>query len=150
MLFAQIEYVTFVYALSNPKVVRFCVLGCVFVAGEAGEVELFFRNSKPFFTCEELKAPCYGFLFEVISERPVAQHLKECAVGRIADFVDVSCADAFLYIGQAFAGGVLLAHEIGYERVHSGCCEQNRRVIFGDQRCAGYDSMSMFFKKFEI
>ena len=27
--------------------------------------------------CEQLPRPCYGFFFEVIAKRPVAQHLKK-------------------------------------------------------------------------
>src|SRR5512141_1188543 len=53
--------------------------------------------------CQQLPGPFYGFLFVVIAERPVPQHLKEgMMVGVPSYFVEVGVfatyADAFLSI----------------------------------------------------
>lgn len=40
-------------------------------------------------------------LFEVVAEGPVAEHFKKCQVACIADFIDITRANAFLDIGKA-------------------------------------------------
>ena len=52
------------------------------------------------------------------------------ALGR-ADLVDVGGAEAPLHGGQARARRLLLAEEVGLERLHPGGGEQDRRVVGG-------------------
>ena len=54
-------------------------------------------------------------------------------MGGVAHLVDVAGADALLYVGEPGAGGMLLAHEIGDQRMHARGGEQHRGVVFGDQ-----------------
>ena len=83
---------------------------------------------------EELPRPFEGFLFEVVAEGPVAEHLEHClVVGVEPDVLEVvvltARTDTLLGVGSA-AGGVragLLAKEDRHELVHAGVGEQQIR-----------------------
>ena len=83
---------------------------------------------------EELEGPGNGFLLEVVVERPVAEHLEEREVRRVANFVDVARSDAILHVGEARAGRVLhRAHQVRHERMHARRRKQHRRVVLRNQ-----------------
>ena len=99
---------------------------------------------------EELVGPGDGLALEVVAERPVAEHLEEGQVGGVAHGVDVAGADALLDVGQAPAGRMVLAHEIGHERVHAGGGEEHRRIVFGHQGRARDDRMALGLEEVEV
>ena len=70
-----------------------------------------------------------GFLFEVVAEGEVAQHLEERAMtGGFTDLVDVQGTHALLVGGHTRVRGGLLTHQIRDERDHTGNGEQRGRV----------------------
>ena len=80
---------------------------------------------------DQLPGPFDRFLFEVIAEAPVAQHLeKGVVIGVEPDVVEVvmlaSGADAFLGVGGAWRieGRALLAEEDRHELVHARVGEE--------------------------
>ena len=89
--------------------------------------------SKPF--CRhQFPRPVDGFLFEIIAEAPVAEHLeKRVVIGVQADVFQVvvlaAGADALLGVGGAagLVGAFGLAEENGHELVHAGVGEQQVR-----------------------
>ena len=100
---------------------------------------------------EELVAPGDGLGLEVVVERPVAEHLEEREVRRVAHGVDVARADAFLHVGEARAGGMRhLSHQIRHERVHARRGEEHRRVILGNHTRAGNARMSLRLEEAQI
>ena len=97
---------------------------------------------------EELPAPGYGLVLEVVAEGEVAQHLEEGAVARgLAYVVDVAGAHALLAGGDAPARGNLLAGKVGLERGHAGVYQQQRGVVLRDEGEAGETQVSLRFKK---
>ena len=133
VLFFQIKDVAGVHAHLHPAVMGFGIPGRVVIPGKAGEIKLALIDAKPFFIGEELPAPGDGFLLEIIPQRPIAQHFKERAVGRIPHLVNIAGAHAFLHIRQALARGVLFAHEIGHKGMHARGSEQHRGVVFRNE-----------------
>lgn len=131
MLFVEVEYMGRVYAHLYPAVVGIGVPGSVRIAREAGEVQLVLIYAKPLVAGEKLPGVGYGFLFEVIPQGPVAQHLEEGAVGGIAHLVYIAGADTLLNVRKAGALRVLCAHEVGNEGVHARGGKKHRGVIFG-------------------
>ena len=80
----------------------------------------------------ELPAPGDRLLLEVVPEAPIAEHLEEGQMPRgISDLIDVDRSEAALHVGDARRRRLLLAPEIGLERLHAGRCEQHRRVMDG-------------------
>ena len=81
--------------------------------------------------------PVDGFLFEVIAERPVAEHLEHCVVvGVHSDFFEVIVlaghSQAFLRISNtAILGRCISQYDI-LELVHAGVCKHQRGVVFDD------------------
>ena len=69
-------------------------------------------------------------LLEVVADREVAEHLEEgqVALGG-ADVLDVDRAEALLAGGQPPRRRLLLAAEVGLERLHARGGEQHRRVV---------------------
>ena len=99
---------------------------------------------------DEFPRPVDRFLFEIISERPVAEHLEHgVVVGIEADIIEVvvfsAGANAFLRVGGAEVGAWqrarplgdirrLLAEEKGDELVHAGVREKQVRRVGHEAR----------------
>ena len=105
--------------------------------------------------CQEFITPGNHLLLEVITERPVAQHLEACEVMRIADTVDVSGPDALLVVRQSLSGRMGLAQDVRYQRMHSGRGEKDGRVVLGDDGGAadlsvasGHEEVDEFLSEF--
>lgn len=133
-----------------PDFKRFRVERAVFVAREHGDGQHIHRNIQVLFAGQEFEAEADRLFFEIVAERPVAEHFKESQVHGVADFVDVAGADALLEVGQAASGRVLRALQIGDQRVHPGGGEQTGRVVFWDDRRALDLLMAFAFEKFDI
>ena len=71
-----------------------------------------------------------GAPLEVVADREVAEHLEEgeVALGR-ADDLDVDRAKALLAAGEPARGRLLLAAEVGLERLHAGGREQHGGIV---------------------
>ena len=71
-------------------------------------------------------------------------------MGGVAYLVDVAGADALLHVREPGAGGMLLPHEIGDQRMHARGGEQHRGVVFGDQGRAGDHRVALGTKEVQI
>ena len=150
MLCAEVENVGRIDAHLHPAVVRFGVARGVFIPFKAGEVETVLIDAKPFFVREKFPGIGDGLLLEIITQRPVAKHLKEGAVGTVAHFVNIPGAHAFLHIHKALSGRMRLPHQVRNQRMHSGRCKEHRWVIFRDQGSGRNHGMPAFAEKLEV
>ena len=82
---------------------------------------------------EELKAIAYHLFLEVITERPVAKHLEECEMMRIAYAIDITGTDALLVIRKPCACRMLCSEDIWNKRMHSCCSKEDSRIILRNQ-----------------
>ncbi len=112
-----------------PKSFGFEVGFGFFVAAEVGGVDAVFGQAPDL--RDQFPRPFDGFFFEIVAERPVAEHFEEgVVIGVDADIVEVvmfsASADAFLRIGGAAGGvgAVGLAEEDRYKLVHSRVGEE--------------------------
>jgi len=85
---------------------------------------------------EELPSPGDGFVFEVVAKGEVAEHLKEGAVGDVADAVDVDGAETFLRGGHGRARRDFSIFKVGFKRHHTGDDEHESGVV-GDEGVGG-------------
>ncbi len=115
------------------------------ITGEDGDCQAAYRDGQ--FTGEKFMAPGERFCSEVIAQRPVPKHFKKGEVRGITDLIDIIGANALLKIGKAFAHGMRLAEQIGDQRVHPGCGEKHRRIIFREERSRWNAFMPSLFKK---
>ena len=129
VLFGQIENTVACDAVRSPAVGAELVARCVLVAGKDR-----YRNPSGV-DAQDLGQEAIGevdaFLFEVIAERPVAEHLEEGAVRGVADVVDIAGTDALLDVGKAGALGVLGAEQIGDQGMHPRRRKQDGRSTAG-------------------
>jgi hypothetical protein len=90
-----------------------------------------------------------GALLEVVADGEVAEHLeeREVALGG-ADHLDVDRPEALLARGQPPRRRLLLAAEVGLERLHPRRGQQHRRVVDGrHQRCRGQAQMTALLEE---
>ncbi|KKS53899.1 MAG: hypothetical protein UV20_C0044G0006 [Candidatus Magasanikbacteria bacterium GW2011_GWA2_42_32] len=102
------------------------------------------------FRREKFKEKRQLLLFEIIAERPVAEHFEKCRVTVVADFFDVFRTKTFLTVHQPVPFGVRFAEEVRDKRLHTASCEKCRRVVLrnnGRRRDYGVPAR---FKKFQI
>ena len=113
---------------------------------------------------DQLPRPPDGFLFEVVAEAPVPEHLEEGVVIRVEpDVIEVvvfaAGADALLGVGGAGVGagdgaapgahvGAALAEEDGHELVHAGVGEQQIRRV-GHERRRRHDGVLFLAEEIE-
>ena len=147
VLLRQVEYPFAGKAAGSPNVRRFLILGRILIACEYRHGQLFLRYAQPLWRSQEFPAPADGIFLEIVSQRPVAQHLEESVVRGIAHFVDVYGADALLHIGEAGAAGMPLAQQIGYQRVHTRRGEKHCGIVLRNQGGRGYDGMALLREK---
>ena len=114
---------------SRPNGTRFLVeFGRVAFPGFVyGRVEAFGREFPNIH--EQFPTPFDGFFLEVVSERPIAEHLEEGVMvgvetGVLQVVVLASGPDAFLGVRGPGVGGFLIAEKIGNELVHPGVGEE--------------------------
>ena len=89
-----------------------------------------------------------GLFLEVVTEREVAQHLKEGAVaGSVADVLNIAGTDALLAGGDPVTGRLLLAGKVGLHGCHAGVDQQQRGIVLGDQGKAGQTQMVFGLKE---
>ena len=129
VLLVQVKDPVLGYSRLAPKRGGLFVPRAVVVALEHRYRESFFVD--PQHLGQKFVRPRYRFALEIISERPIAEHLEEGAVRVVADGIYVAGPDAFLHVGEALAAGVLLSQKIRHQRLHPRGREQHRRVVFG-------------------
>ena len=149
VLLGQVEQVLVLHALRTPQVRRLLVAGAVGVALKHGEGQLVGVQAQPVLAGQEFPAPRDHLLLEVVAQGPVAQHLEEGQMAGIAHLVDVAGADALLHVRQPRAHGMLLAHQIGHQRMHAGGGEQHGRVVLGNDRGGGDAGVALLLEEAE-
>ena len=113
------------------------------VAFENGGADFFSVQAEDF--RQQVVTPLRLLFLEVVAQGPVAHHLEEGEVGRIADALDIHRADAALHVAQALlSGGMVLAQQVGHERLHAGHVEHDAGAPVADQRNGTDIDMSPF------
>ena len=135
------------------------VLGFGVGAGAVGHITLEIRHVEAVFLQlvhlrQQLPGPGNGVGFEVVAERPVAQHLEHgVVVGVVADFLQIvvlaAHAQALLGIGNALVGRGLIAQKVVLERSHARVDKQQRGVVLHHNRGRGHDVMAFAGEKIE-
>ena len=104
---------------------------------------------------DQLPCPLDRFGFEIISKRPVSEHLeKGVVIGVVADILEVvvfaAGADALLRVGCAgwIVGGFFDAEEIRHEGIHAGVGEEQSGRL-RQQRCGWHDAVLFLAKEIE-
>ena len=104
---------------------------------------------------DELPCPLDRFGFEIVSKRPVSEHLeKGVVVGVVTDILEVvmfaAGADALLCVGRAgrIVGGFFDAEKIGHEGIHAGVGEKQSGRL-RQQRCRGHDAVLFLAEEIE-
>ena len=120
-------------AQAPPDLVGFHIPGHVVIPGEHRKGQPVRVDAQVIGAGQEAVAPGNRFLFEVVPQGPVAQHLEEGGVAVIPHVVDIAGADAFLYVGKTGAHGVLGPQKIGNQRMHARRGKQHGGVVFRDQ-----------------
>src|SRR5262249_42010969 len=129
-----------------PDVVRLVIPRNARFAAEDGREEPL-RSELPL-ACQELPRERNRVPLEVIAEREVAEHLEERVVPeRRTDVVQVvglaAHPHALLRRRGAGVGALLLAQEHVLELVHARVGEEQRWIVVGDERRAGYDGVAI-------
>ena len=120
------------------------------VAGEDRGVQPLRVQAHPLGAGEELPGVGDGFLFKIVPEGEVAQHLEVGAVaGGLADVLNVAGADALLTGAYPAAGGLLLPGEPGLHGGHAAVDQQQGGVVLRDQGEAGQTEMALALEKFQ-
>ena len=140
--------------LFDPDARRFLVGGqtIFLVSAEDGDPQPIFGNAVDL--GQQLPRPTDGVFLEVVTERPVAEHLKEgVVVGVHAHFFQVIVlaryADALLRVGRALVVAPAGAQEHILELVHARIREQQGRVILREYRATGDDGVAPRAEKLE-
>jgi len=98
----------------------------------------------------EIQISSPAVLFEIIIERPIAQHLKERGMGGYRPPLDILRAQTFLRVGNASAQGMFFAKQIRNHLLHPRACKQSRRIVIGTNPQEGTIACLCFPKVFEI
>ena len=118
-------------------------------AAEDGDVELLRLEAE--MLRQKLKAPADRLLLEVVVQRPVAEHLEERQVRRVADLVNVARSDALLHIGETRPRRMLhRAHQVRHQRMHTRSRKEDGRIVLRNDRGAGDDLMPLRLKELQI
>ena len=122
------------------------------IAFEYGDVQAVFFN--PIALGEQFPGPVNGLLFEVITERPVAEHLEHgVVIGVHSDLFKIivfaAHAETFLGVRHTRRLGWAVAQEDVFERVHSRIGEHQGGVILEDHRGGRHDFVRFFPEEVE-
>ena len=99
---------------------------------------------------QEFPAPGNGFMFEVVTEGEITQHLKIGAMaGGFTDVLNITGTDALLAGAHPMTGRLHLTGEIGLHGCHAGVDQQQRSIILGNQGKAGQAQMALTFEERE-
>ena len=132
VLLGHVEDPVLADAKALPDTGGLLVTRCVLIPGEDGHGQPFRIDAE--MLREELVAVLDSLLLEVGAQRPVAQHLEEREMMRVAHAVDVAGTDALLVVDQPVACRMLGSQDVRYEGVHSRRGEKHGRIVLGNQR----------------
>jgi hypothetical protein len=101
---------------------------------------------------EQLPRPRDRVALEVVTERPVAEHLEERVVpARATDIVKIvvlaASADALLRVGGTGVAAFLQPQEDRFELVHPRVREEQRRVVLRDDRRARHERVAVLLNE---
>lgn len=112
--------------------------------------ELIGIQPQPLFAREEFPRPVNRFLFEVITEAEIPQHLEKRMVIRgSADVIDIPRPQTFLHGRRAGEFEFDSPQKMVLKRVHPGGSEQDQRYS-GYQHITRSAGMSFAFKEREV
>ena len=88
---------------------------------------------------EQLETPADRLVFEVVAERPVAEHFEESVViGVLADIFEIvvlsACSNALLRVDRARVVALAAAEKHILELVHARVGEEQRRIVMRHDR----------------
>ncbi len=146
---AQIRHDAKARELGTPQVDGFLVARGVGITFKNGDVDALWIELEAGRARQELEGPGDGFGLEIIPEGPVAQHLEKGEVAVVADLFDIVGTEAFLTAGEARTHRVRLAEEIGHERMHAGGREEDRGIVFRQQRRGRQDRVALGTEEIE-
>src|SRR3989344_1674889 len=84
----------------------------VLIPGKHRYVQLLWTQAK--LLGQKLKKPGKLFLFEIVAQRPVSQHLKKRGVAVVSPLFYIICPKTLLGIGKTRTHGMLLSEQIWY------------------------------------
>jgi hypothetical protein len=116
-----------------PDLGGFVVRGYRFVPREDSDGEEGGIDPEPPGRREEFPAHGDRLFLEVISQRPVAEHLEEGQVAFVPHCIDIACPDAFLEIDEPLPARMRFAEDIGDEGMHPRRGEEDRRIVFWNE-----------------
>src|SRR5262249_51643612 len=135
-----------------PDLVRLVISWNAVLAFEHRHDELVLRH--PPDIRQQLPRERDRVLLEVVAEGEVAEHLEEGVVAvRGADVVEVVVLAAdphdLLARRRARVRALLAAEQRVLELIHAGVREQQRRIVAGHERGAGYDAVAASLEELE-
>src|SRR3989338_722510 len=105
---------------------------------------------EPDLRSEELEEKRQLLFFEIIAERPVAEHFEKSRVPVVAYLLDVFCAEALLAIHKAIHFRVRRSKQVGNEWLHAGASEKCRGVVLWHDGCARNDGVPTRLEEFQV
>src|SRR3989344_1351042 len=97
------------------------------VADESRNVKIV--GIETYFGGQEFEEPRQLLLFEIITERPITEHLEKGDVPIVPHLLNILGAETFLAVDEAIAQRVLFAQEVWDERLHAASREECGRVV---------------------
>ena len=134
-----------------PEVVGFGIhfKAVLLISAENGDVEVLLVDMHHF--GEEFPSVGNGFFLEVITERPVAEHLEHgvviCIVSHLFQVVVLAAyTQAFLSITDTGIWSIGIAKEDVLELVHAGVGEHQRGVVLHHHGGTGHNVVSFILE----
>ena len=123
------------------------LLGATFEDGGIEVLGVQLQHIHQIFPC-----PADGLLLEIVTERPVAEHLEHgVVVGVVAHLLEVvvlaTNAQTLLRVGHTLALGRGIAQNDILELVHTGIGKHQCGVVLHDHRSRGHDEVLLGLKK---
>ncbi len=156
---ASLAHLPEVVLVAELQDVRRIDVGLAFPEFEALVVVLIDRGVQTLFgklpdLGHQFPRPADRFLFIIVAERPVAEHLeKGVVIGIAPDIFEVvvlaGCADALLRVRRANVLPRALAEEHILELVHARVGEKKGRIFGGNDRRGTHDAVLLAGKKIE-
>ena len=104
------------------------------------DIELLSVKADPFWTGQEFPGPGNRLFLEIVTDREVAEHLKERMMSRcLADILDIVGTDRFLRVGDPVAGRLLRAVKILLQGRYTGIDPEQCRIIMRNQTGTRFD-----------
>ena len=138
----------------HPNFTGFCISfqSVLFASFKDSSVQPVFIQ--PHYSGQEFPGKSNRIFFEIITERPVPQHLEHrmmiCIVSYLFQVVVFSGnPETFLRVRDTPVFGIDIPKNNIFELIHSCVCKHQRRIVLNHHGCRRDDSMSLTFKKIQ-